>query len=70
MVTIQFDDDPFGQVAEGGRRAHSGGQHDAAARREIGGFHHRHIHRTEEAVARHLRHQREVQVEEARFARR
>ena len=59
---------PLRQVAEGGRGAHSGGQHDAAAGGDIARFHHGHIHRTEEAVARHLRHQRQVHVEEARLA--
>jgi len=58
MVAIQFDNHPLRQIAEGGRGTHSGGQYDSPARRNVGGFHHRHIHPTEEAVARHLRHQR------------
>ena len=69
MVAIQFHNHPLRQVAEGGRGAHSGGQHDSPARRDVGRLHHRHIHRTQEAVARHLRHQRKVQVEEARLPR-
>src|ERR1022692_1627866 len=47
----------------------SGGEYDAPAGGDIGGFPHGDGHRTEEAVARHLRHQREVEVEEARLSR-
>ena len=68
MMAVKFDEDPVRHVAKGGRGAHSAGEHDATARGDIGGFHHGHVHRTEEAVARHLRHHRKVQVEEAGFA--
>ena len=68
MMTVQLDEHLACHVAEGGRGAHCGGEHDAAARGEVGGFHHGQIHRPEEAVASHLRHQRKVQVEEARLA--
>jgi hypothetical protein len=39
MVAIQFDNHPLRQIAEGGRSAHSGGQYDSPARRNVGGFH-------------------------------
>ena len=45
----------------------AGGQHDAAAGGDVGGLDHGPVHRAQEAVARHLRHQRQVHVEEARL---
>ncbi len=68
MLRVQLDDDLVGLLAECGRRADRGGQHDAAARRDVGCFHHGPVHGTQEAVAHGLRQHRQVHVEEARLA--
>ena len=65
MMAIQLDNHLLGQIAERRRRPNAGGQHNASAGREVGRFNYRYIHGTEEAVPRHLRHQRQMQVEEA-----
>ena len=49
------------------RGAHRGAEHDAAARGDVAGFHHRPIHRAQEAIANDLRQHRKVHVDEARL---
>ena len=68
MAMVQLDDDLVGLVAEGGRASHRGCEHDAAAGGQVAGLHHGPMHRAQKAVARHLRHQRQVHVEEAGLA--
>jgi hypothetical protein len=69
MMAIELDDDLFRQIAEGGRGTDRGSQQDTAASRKVGRFHYGHVHGAQKAVARDLRHQGKVQVEEARLSR-
>ena len=55
-MAVEFHDHSFRQVAESGRGADSGRQHDAAAGRQIRRLHNRYVYRTQETIACHLWH--------------
>ena len=50
------------------RRAHRTREHDAAARSDVASFHHRPVHRPQEAVAHNLRQHGKVHIDKARLA--
>ncbi len=68
MATVDFDEDFFCLGEEGGGGTDAGGEEDFPVHGDIGGFDDGPIEFAEEAVADVLGEQREVHVEEMRFA--